>query len=398
MFNSLQALPADPILGLMQRYREDANPRKVDLGVGVYKNDAGQTPVMTAVKTAEAQLLEQQTSKTYIGPAGNETFITHMKALAFGEALSAFDSRLAAIQTPGGCGALKVAAELIKAASPSATIWVSNPTWGNHIPLLGNTGLQLCEYAYLSECQTKLDWPAMQAAIKQVKRGDIVLLHASCHNPTGVDLTLEQWHWLTAKAQEQGFIPFVDMAYQGFGEGLDEDAAGLRYMAGALPELILAVSCSKNFGLYRERVGMVAVLCPSSITAQAAKTHMLSIVRGIYSMPPDHGAAIVAQLLSDKVLTNSWQDELNVMRGRIQQLRSKFGVIMTELGLPEFQFVANQRGMFSYLGISQPQVAWLAEKKSIYLLGSSRASIAGLSYDNLEYVCHSLAESIHRVG
>ena len=398
MFDSLQALPADPILGLMQLYRNDAHPQKVDLGVGVYKNDAGQTPVMAAVKAAEVQLLAQQNSKTYVGPAGNEAFVALMKQLTFGECLSSVDDRLAAVQTPGGCGALKVAAELIKTASPTAAIWVSSPTWGNHIPLLGNAGLQLREYPYLSQCQTQLDWPAMQAAMDEVKAGDVVLLHGSCHNPTGVDLTLAQWQWLADKALEKGFIPFVDMAYQGFGDGIEEDAAGLRYMASVLPELLLAVSCSKNFGLYRERVGMVVAMCPSGGASVAATTHMLSIVRGIYSMPPDHGAAIVAHLLANDALANEWRAELDSMRLRIQQLRCQFADTMAALGYPEFQFVANQKGMFSYLGISQPQVTWLAEQKSIYLLSSSRASIAGLSCDNLDYVCHSLAQSITVAG
>ncbi|HEY7773789.1 MAG TPA: amino acid aminotransferase [Marinagarivorans sp.] len=394
MFDSLRALPADPILGLMQLYRMDTNPNKVDLGVGVYKNDSGQTPVMRAVKMAEQQVLEHQLSKVYVGPAGNEAFIEVMKKLSFGECLPALNTRLAAIQTPGGCGALRVAAELIKTASPDASVWVSNPTWGNHMPLLGNAGLTLRQYPYLSECQTQLDWPAMQAAMEEVAHGDIVLLHASCHNPTGVDLTQEQWHWLTDKALEKGFIPFVDMAYQGFGRGVEQDAEGLRHMASQLPEMLLAVSCSKNFGLYRERVGLVAVLCPEAAKAEAAKTHMLSIVRGIYSMPPDHGAAIVAQLLSDSVLRCDWLDELESMRARIESLRSEFAAIMNVLGYSEFEFVARQKGMFSYLGISHPQVAWLAKYKSIYLLDSSRASIAGLRRDNLDYVCQSLAEAL----
>jgi aspartate aminotransferase len=394
MFELLQTLPADPILGLIQLYKNDPSPNKVDLGVGVYKNDFGQTPVLESVRRAEAAILAKQVTKNYVGPAGNERFLEVMKNLILGVQQAAANERWAAVQTPGGCGALRIAAELIKAAAPAATIWVSAPTWGNHIPLLGSAGLAIQEYAYLSQCQTGLDWPAMQASLSQVKRGDVVLLHASCHNPTGVDLGFEHWQWLANLALEKGFLPLIDMAYQGFGKGLDQDAAGLRWMVESLPELVVAVSCSKNFGLYRERVGMVASLCQAPSAARAAESNMQRIVRGIYSMPPDHGAAIVGELLTDPGLVSLWKTELHNMRSRIQGLRNDFATNMTQLNLPQFEFVREQQGMFSYLGISPTQVDWLAKNKSIYLLRSSRASIAGLSHASLDYVCNSFAQSL----
>lgn len=394
MLESLSRLPADPILGLMQLFRDDDNPSKVDLGVGVFKNEEGQTPIMVAVAEAERRVIAEQTTKSYVGPAGNPTFLATMTKLALGDLAGSLAPRIASAQTPGGCGALRVAAEVIKAANPTATVWVSDPTWGNHEPLLGNAGLRLQKYPYLNTERTGLDWPAMQQAISEVKRGDVVLLHASCHNPTGVDLQFEHWQWLADKANEIGFVPFVDMAYQGFGGTVDDDAAGLRWLAANVSELLLAVSCSKNFGLYKERVGLVLGLCAQASQQQALQSHLLSIVRGIYSMPPDHGAAIVAKILTDDALLPMWRAELDAMRGRISDLRKNFVLSMAELGHPEYAFVVEQRGMFSYLGISSPQVAWLAKNKSIYLLRSSRASIAGLTQGNLKYVCSSLAEAV----
>lgn len=392
MFNALPLLPSDPILGLMKLYRNDNNPNKVDLGVGVYKNDSGHTPVMKAVHLAEQQLWQKQTTKTYVAPAGNPAFLEHMPTLVFGSGGAAqFAGRTAAVQTPGGCGALRVAAELIKTANPKAAIWLSDPTWGNHRPLLGNAGLEIKQYSYLNADKTGLDWPAMQAALELIPAGDVVLLHACCHNPTGVDLSLTQWDWVAKKALERGFIPFIDMAYQGFGESLEDDRLGLQKVFAQVPEALLAVSCSKNFGLYRERVGLVVALCGNNAQAVAAQSHFETIVRGIYSMPPDHGAAIVAEILQNDALTESWQAELTLMRHRIFTLRTAFVSGMNKLEIDRFNFIQNQKGMFSYFGINEQQVAWLAKNKSIYLLRDSRASIAGLSRDNLEYVCEAMA-------
>lgn len=397
MFEQLQLLPADPILGLMAAFRTDANSNKVDLGVGVYRDEQGETPVLKAVKLAEQSLLAEQSSKSYVGPAGNIAFNAALSRLLLGDCPSLADGRFAAVQTPGGCGALRVAAELIKAARPQATIWVSDPTWGNHIPLLGNAGLSIRSYPYYDAKASGIMFEAMVEQLRQVAAGDLVLLHGSCHNPTGADLSLEQWQVIAELAQQQGFIPFVDVAYQGFAEGTEEDVAGLRLLAKQVPELVVAASCSKNFGMYRERVGLLGILTSAATTAAVAQSHILSIVRGMYSMPPDHGAAIVARLLDDPQLAALWQDELTAMRMRMGSLRREFCAQMRNYTQSErFDFVQQQKGMFSYLGLSEPEVALLRENYGIYMLSSSRASIAGLSTNNMHYVCDAIAQVCSR--
>jgi aspartate aminotransferase len=392
MFEHLRLLPADPILGLMSLFRADTNPLKVDLGVGVYKNEQGQTPVLEAVKRAEQRLIAAQNSKVYVGPAGNPDFNSGMSRLLLGDSPLLRDQRMAAVQTPGGCGALRVAAELIKVAYPGATIWVSDPTWGNHIPLLGNAGIQIRTYPYYDNAAATIRFDAMVEQLLAVPAGDLVLLHGCCHNPTGADLSHEQWEVVAQIASQRGFIPFIDVAYQGFADGLEEDVYGLRLLASLVPEVVVAVSCSKNFGLYRERVGFLGVITPSSMTSSAVQSHLLSIVRGIYSMPPDHGASIVANILGDVELTALWKSELEAMRNRISDLRQAFcSEMRARLHSERFDFVAHQKGMFSYLGLSEEEVLQLRERDAIYLLGSSRASIAGLGYNNIQYVCDAVA-------
>jgi aspartate aminotransferase len=395
MFERLPTLPADPILGLMSLFSNDPNPRKVDLGVGVYKNEQGATPVLASVQEAEQRLLSRQISKAYVGPAGNLTFNAAMSALLLGQSSALAKGRFAAVQTPGGCGALRVAAELVKTANPSAAIWVSDPTWGNHIPLLGNTGLTIRQYPYFDAAASAVDFDAMMAALAQVKAGDLVLLHGCCHNPSGADLSPEQWRQVAALAQETGFTPFVDMAYQGFADDLDTDAYGLRYLIEHLPEVVVAASCSKNFGVYRDRVGLVGLLAATPASAQAAMSHMLSIVRGIYSMPPDHGAALVAAVLTDPQLRQRWEGEVAEMRGRINGLRDTFSAAMqARLDINRFDFVKRQKGMFSFLGLNEDQVMRLRNDYSIYMLNSSRASIAGFNSTNLDYVCDAIAQVV----
>lgn len=395
MFEHLATLPADPILGLMSLFRNDANPRKVDLGVGVYKNEKGETPVLASVAEAEKRLLSRQLSKAYVGPAGNAAFNSAMSSLLLGQSTALAEGRFAAVQTPGGCGALRVAAELIKTANPSATIWVSDPTWGNHIPLLGNAGLTIRQYPYFDAAASAVDFAAMMAALAQVKAGDLVLLHGCCHNPSGADLSPEQWRQVAALAQTTGFTPFVDMAYQGFADDLDADAYGLRYLVAHLPEVMIAASCSKNFGVYRDRVGLVGLLAANPASAQAAMSHMLSIVRGIYSMPPDHGAALVAEVLTDPQLRQRWQAEVAEMRGRINDLRHAFSAAMqSRLDSDRFDFVKRQKGMFSFLGLNETQVLRLRNEHGIYMLNSSRASIAGFNSANLDYVCDAIAQVV----
>lgn len=392
MFQDLPQLPEDPILGLMTSFRKDPRGHKVDLGVGVYRDELGNTPVLSSVVAAEQALIESQTSKAYIGPAGNHAFNEALARLVLGDAACLSEGRVAMVQTPGGCGALRVTAELINVVRPGASIWVSDPTWANHIPLLGNCGLNIKTYPYFDYATSGVDFASMCDTLKDVERGDLVLLHGSCHNPSGADLTLAQWLQLADIAEKRGFVPFVDVAYQGFGEGVEEDVAGLRALISRLPEVVVAVSCSKNFGLYRERVGLAMVMCPSQKAASAAVSHMLSIVRGIYSMPPDHGAALVAGILNDPVLKSMWLDEVTAMRARINGLRRTFSDRMRVLsGSNRFDFVQRQRGMFSFLGLTQDQVSHLREACAIYMLDSSRASIAGLNNNNIDYVCRSIA-------
>lgn len=396
MFDHLSKLPADPILGLMALYRADPSPHKVDLGVGVYKDDQGSTPVLDAVKQAEQQLLAEQVSKSYVGPAGNADFNLGMGRLLLGDDASLVEQRFAAVQTPGGCGALRVAAELVKVAYPAATIWVSDPTWGNHIPLLGDAGLNIKTYPYYDRATSRICFDEMVEQLQKAAAGDLVLLHGCCHNPTGADLSKEQWKVVADLAARQGFVPFVDVAYQGFASGIEEDVYGLRLLAAQLPETIVAASCSKNFGLYRERVGLMGVVTQSAAAAAAVQSHILAIVRGIYSMPPDHGASIVARVLSDAQLGAKWQEELGDMRSRIDRLRRAFCLEMrTRTQSDRFDFVQQQNGMFSYLGLSEEQVLRLREEYAIYLLGSSRASIAGLSANNMHYVCDAIAHICH---
>lgn len=378
MFETLKQLPQDPILQLMQTFRDDTRPDKVDLGIGVYKDDAGKTPIMASVHEAERRLLEGETTKSYVGPAGSAGFNESMARLILGNSNSLIrDGRASVIQTPGGCGALRMAAEFFRLCQPDTTVWVSTPTWANHMPLLGGAGLNIREYPYLNRETLTVDFPAMLETLEGAKAGDFVLLHGCCHNPSGADLTFEQWQAVTQLIQRKGLLPFVDMAYQGLGEGLEEDAAGLRYLAGQVPEMVIAASCSKNFGLYRERTGALMLISATGAINTAATSQLLSVVRSHYSMPPAHGAAIVETILGDDALRAGWQSELGGMCERILGLRHAFADALAPLG--DFGFIARQRGMFSFLGITPEQVRQLREEHGIYMLESSRVNVAGLN-------------------
>lgn len=392
MFESLSQLPADPILGLLAAFREDTNPKKVDLGVGVYKDEAGHTAIMKAVKKAEAIRIEQEDSKSYIGPAGAPGFNEAIQKLLMGVGHKVLlENRMRTSATPGGCGALRVAAELIKKSNPSATIWVSNPTWANHIPLLGSAGLQIKEYPYYNAATKQIDFDAMMDCLKDVGQGDVVLLHGCCHNPCGADLSQEQWQQVAKLASNNGFITFIDIAYQGFGEGLEADAYGLRLMADSVPEMLIAQSCSKNFGLYRERAGSVSVIGKSTAQADATFSNALSIIRGIYSMPPAHGSAIVEIILNSPELTQEWQNELAEMCGRMNSLRGLLVDKLIEKGAKQsFEHIRQQKGMFSFLGINKDQVQRLIKERSVYMVDSSRINIAGISYANVDYLAESI--------
>ncbi|MEH8015970.1 aspartate/tyrosine/aromatic aminotransferase [Rheinheimera muenzenbergensis] len=393
MFAQLQPVATDPILGLMAAYKEDPNPNKVDLGVGVYKDEQGHTAVLKCVKQAEALRLKQEDSKTYIGMAGDLSFNGHIEKLAFGvghQVLLA--NRVTTAHTPGGTGALRVAAEFIKKANPNATIWVTSPTWANHISLFKAAGLNVKEYRYYDYDTKGLNEDGMFADLATVPAGDVVLVHACCHNPSGMDLTFAQWQRFTAVAKERGFTPLVDMAYQGFGSGLDEDAKGLRHLADHVDEMILCSSCSKNFGLYRERIGAVSIVAVDSKVADVARVNLLSVVRSIYSMPPAHGAIIVANILDSKELTALWHEELAEMRNRINSYRQLIIDKLAAQGVQQdFSFITRQHGMFSFLGINKEQIGRLRNDFSIYMVDSSRVSIAGLNHSNIDYFAKSVA-------
>ncbi|CAM3583810.1 MULTISPECIES: amino acid aminotransferase [Pseudoalteromonas] len=395
MFSELKPLPTDPILGLMAAYKQDTNPNKIDLGVGVYKDEQGNTPVLRAVKKAEAFRLENETTKSYIGLAGNLDFCQKMETLLLGEHSTLLANRVRTAQAPGGTGALRVAAEFIKRCNTNATVWVTTPTWANHISLFEAAGLTVKEYPYYDYENKGLLFDEMINALKQVPKGDVVLLHACCHNPSGMDLDQAQWKVVAELAKEQGFTPLIDIAYQGFGTSLEEDAQGLRTVADTVDEMIICSSCSKNFGLYRERIGACSIIAKDSATADVSNSVLLSVVRSIYSMPPAHGADIVNTILSSTELTQMWYDELDEMRGRINGLRTLIKESLAAKGVEQdFSFIDRQHGMFSFLGINKEQIDRLRTEYAIYMVGSSRVNVAGVSKDNIDYFADAVASVI----
>ena len=396
MFESFEKFPDDPILGLIGAYKNDNNPNKIDLGAGVYKNEQGITPVFDAIKRAEAIKLEDEITKTYTGIEGDPVFCDKIRELLFGENHPAMkDGRSCAISAPGGSGALRVAGEVINHWKPGVNLWVSRPSWPNHTPLLGTAGLTIKEYPYYDvEQHALLDGPMMQQ-ISRLGEDDILLLHGCCHNPTGADLTLDHWREITSLAEKNGFIPFVDCAYQGLGNGLDEDSAGLRHLADSVPELIVAYSCSKNFGLYRDRVGSAIIVTEKKTSSEAAWSHMKSTARRLYSVPPAHGAILVGMILGDVELFQNWKTELNTMQKNIYNLRETFtDQMQTKGSTRDFEFIKSQNGMFSILGLSVEQVQRLRSEFSIYMVNSSRINIAGISAANVDYLTESILSVI----
>jgi aspartate aminotransferase len=394
MFEPLDRLAPDPILGLMAAFRTDIDPHKVDLGVGVYRNDQGDTPILQAVRKAEQAVLARQTTKSYVAAAGNPGFNQAMERLVLGTDHPALTTgRVRTIEATGGCGALRLGAELIRIASPDSVVHVSTPTWANHIPLLSGCGLKLERYPYFDPSTGGVNFSAMMSTLEKLPARAVVLLHASCHNPTGADLSDEQWRELLALFKGRHLLPFIDMAYQGLGRGIVEDAFGPRLFSAELPEVAIAVSCSKNFGLYRERTGALHVVSEQVSAADAVLTQLVRIARSIYSMPPDHGAAITYEILDNSGLRELWADELTAMRKRIQGLRHEV-VHQLKRACPQrdFGFIETQRGMFSYLGITVEQVRALQSRHHVYMTDDSRINIAGLRQDNLEYFAHAVAK------
>ncbi|HEX7082217.1 MAG TPA: amino acid aminotransferase [Gammaproteobacteria bacterium] len=393
MFQSLKPLPPDAILGIMALFRADTDPRKIDLSVGVYQDDAGRTPILECVKRAERAVLEHQGTKTYVAIAGNAGFNRGIEALLFGGSHPLLASgRVTTLQTPGGSGALCVAAHLIRRAKPDARVHLSDPSWPNHLPLLKLPGLELESYPYYDREAHRIDFDRMTAAVEKIPSGDLLLLHGCCHNPCGADLTREQWDALAEICVRRGIVPFIDLAYQGFAEGIEEDAYGVRRMAERAPELVVVTSCSKNFGLYRERVGAVSVLAESAESAKGVASNAANVARGIYSMPPDHGAAIVDRILHDDALRALWAEELAGMRDRLNGLRRLLAEKLGERETPsDFSFIANERGMFSFLGLRREQVVALRERFHVYMIESSRINVAGINAKNVDYVADAIA-------
>jgi len=396
LFTQLTRLNADSILGLMAKFRADSHPGKVDLGVGVFRDLDGHTPILDCVRRAEQEVLAAQTTKSYVAAAGREEFNSSVEALVLGADHAARrDRRARTVQAPGGCGALRVGAELIRAAASSVTVHVSDPTWGNHMPLLGSSGLKLERYPYYDAPSHQLRFEAMLERLERVSAGDVVLIHACCHNPTGADLSLSQWETLAALLERRRLLPFLDMAYQGFGAGLEADAAGIRLVAARVPEALIAVSFSKNLGLYRERVGALICIGENEDRANAMLSHVLQIARGIYSMPPDHGAAIAAHIFATAALKDDWIRELDGVRNRIADMRNLLAEqLRLATGDKTFDFIRSQRGMFSLLGVSSAAVDRLRERHHIYMLGDSRMNLAGIMPHNAAYVAQAVAETI----
>lgn len=392
MFDSLPVLPPDSILGLAAACRADPNPDKVDLTLGVYMDETGLCPVFEAVQQAQQELVSEEQTKVYMPPQGDPDYLAGIRSLVLGEVgMASLGDRSSAVQTPGGCGAVRLGAEVLHAAAPTATVWVSDPTWPVHIPLMGSVGLQFKTYRYYSSEMKGLDFDAMISDLQEARSGDVVLLHGCCHNPSGVDPTKEQWATLAELLAERQLLPMIDFAYQGMGAGLDEDAAGIRTVLERVPEMIIAVSSSKNIGLYRERAGAVVFVGGDARAAEAMASQAVSAARRVYSMPPAHGALLAGRVLSSPALRSSWQTELGQICERINGLRGQFRDALTTATGQDFDFIGTEHGMFSFLGLSVEQAQRLREEQSVYMLDSSRINIAGLNANNLGRVVEAVA-------
>ncbi len=390
-FHSISRVPGDPILGLMDAYRLDRNPAKLDLGVGVYKDAQGLTPIPQAVKLAEQRLVESETTKSYIGGHGDALFGSLLSQLVLGVDSPLLAERAGATQTPGGTGALRLCAEFIAQCLPGRGVWLSDPTWPIHESIFAAAGLRVGHYPYVG-ADNQLNVEAMIAALAHVPKGDVVLLHACCHNPTGFDLTPRDWKRVLEVVKARELLPLIDFAYQGFGDGLEQDAFAVRLFAAELPELLITSSCSKNFGLYRERTGALIVCAATAEKLLDVRSQLAFIARNLWSTPPAHGAAVVATILADSTLKQRWMDEVEAMRQRIASLRAGLVEALQPYGLNErFAHIALQHGMFSYTGLSPVQVQRLRDEFSVYMVGSGRANMAGLDAERLDQLASAIA-------
>ncbi|HFG2433215.1 TPA: aromatic amino acid transaminase [Vibrio cholerae] len=389
MFTHLPAPVLDPILSLSVAFRNDPRPQKVDLGIGVYKNSLGETPIMRAVALAQDKVVASQKSKSYVGLAGCEEFNQSMMQLVLGSTLDT--ERTIAIQTPGASGALRMLGDLMRVAQPDTTVWITDPSYVNHKPVMEAAGLKVRYYRYFSRETKMVDTEQMLADLAQAGTKDVVLLHGCCHNPTGADIDFSAWQAITELAQKNGFIPFVDIAYQGFGDGLEQDAQGLRYMAERMEEMLITTSCSKNFGLYRERTGAAIVIGKNQQEVTNARGKMLTLARSTYTMPPDHGAALVKTVLRDEQLTAIWKQELSEMQQRLLTLRKNLcNELRNQHNTRQFDFIESHRGMFTVLGFSAEQMGRLCEEFAIYGVADGRINIAGLTEKDIPYVANAI--------
>lgn len=394
MFEHIKAAPADPILGLGEAFKAETRDPKVNLGIGVYKDAKGNTPIMKAVKAAEGKLYELETSKNYLAIDGVAEFNSHTQKLLFGANSDIVkQARAKTAQSLGGTGALRIAAEFVKRQTKAQNVWISNPTWPNHNAIFNAVGITIREYRYYDAQNKCLDWDNLIADLSQAGEGDVVLLHGCCHNPTGIDPTPEQWKILADMSAEKGWLPLFDFAYQGFANGLEQDAVGLRTFAANHKELLVSSSYSKNFGLYNERVGAFTLVAENEEIAATALTQVKSIIRTLYSNPASHGAATVAQVLGTPELRQQWEDELTEMRERIKAMRHKFVELLKQYGATQdFGFIINQNGMFSFSGLSPEQVDCLKQEFAIYAVRSGRINVAGITEENIQYLCESIVK------
>lgn len=394
MFENINAAPADPILGLGEAFKAETRSNKINLGIGVYKDEKGNTPIMKAVKEAEGRLFELETSKNYLAIDGVAEFNAHTKALLFGADSDVVkQGRAKTVQSLGGTGALRIAAEFVKRQTKAQNVWISTPTWPNHNAIFNAVGMTIREYRYYDAENKALDWDNLIADLSHAAEGDVVLLHGCCHNPTGIDPTPEQWKQLADMSAKNGWLPLFDFAYQGLANGLDEDAIGLRTFAANHKELLVASSYSKNFGLYNERVGAFTLVAENEQIAATALTQVKAIVRTLYSNPASHGAATVSMVLADDKLRAEWETELAEMRDRIKKMRHLFVQLLKEYGAEQdFSFIIEQNGMFSFSGLTAEQVDRLKEEFAIYAVRSGRINVAGITEDNIRYLCESIVK------
>lgn len=392
MFEHLNEQPQDKIMALMNEYRADPRDNKVDLGVGVYKDATGNTPVMRAVKSAEKALWEAETTKSYTQLGGDPAFVSALSNLVLGDAVS--DDQLAGAAQPGGTGAIHQAIELVKMANPDATIWLSAPTWPNHPSIIKHLKMAIAEYRYFDNDTRAVDFGGMMADLEGVQAGDVVLLHGCCHNPTGANLTVDQWKDVADLVVRKGAIPLVDIAYQGFGDGLDADAKGVRLIASTVPETLIAASCSKNFGVYRERTGLLMAVSQDPAKKKVAQGNLTHLNRQNFSFPPDHGARVVQMILDDPELRKEWETELEDVRTGMLGLRQQLAdALRQRTNSDNFDFIVEHRGMFSRLGATPEQVAHMREKHAIYMVGDSRMNIAGLNVNSVDLLADAIVDA-----